>query len=152
GLHLDAAVAAGFSGERIAKNAVQIIAQMIFIDGFFHADPHPGNIRILGTPEAPVIGLLDLGLAGHLSPDLREKLTSLMIAVVRNDNDELAEALLAMGRPRGKVDRDAFRAEVARLVALHLGMPLDEIEIAAMISDLEAGAVRFEIEMPVEIV
>src|SRR5262249_31552833 len=105
GHRLDEAIAAGYSGEQIAKNSVDIIAQMIFIDGFFHADPHPGNLRILGTPEAPVIGMLDLGLVGHLPVELREKATTLMIAVVRNDIDDLCDALLDIGRPRGKVDR-----------------------------------------------
>lgn len=150
GLHLDRATAQGYSGERIAKNAVQIIAKMIFIDGLFHADPHPGNIRILGAADQPVVGLLDLGLVGRLSSDLRDKATDLMLAAVQRDVDALADALVAMGRPRGKVDRDAFRAEVARLSEIHLGKPLREIELAALIRDLVQGAMAFEIEMPVE--
>ena len=144
------APARGFSGERIAKDSVAIIAQMIFVDGFFHADPHPGNIRILGTPEQPVVGLLDLGLVGTLPEDLRDKAISLMMAAIKKDVDELAESLIAMGRPRGKVDRDAFRSHVAKLSEIHLGKPLKEIELAAMIRDLVQGAVKFEIEMPVE--
>jgi len=151
GHHIDKATRElGYSGERIAKNAVQIIAKMIFVDGIFHADPHPGNIRILGTPEEPIVGLLDLGLIGTLSPDMRDKAIDLMLGAVKKDVDELADALLAMGKPRGKVDRDAFRAEVARLSETHLGKPLKEIQLAAMIRDLVQGAVKFEIEMPVE--
>jgi ubiquinone biosynthesis protein len=152
GVHLDHALAAGHSGEKIAKHAVQVIAQMIFIDGFFHADPHPGNIRIIGTPETPVIGMLDLGLIGTLSPDMREKMITLMIAIIKKDIDDLSDALLAMGRPRNKVDRDAFRAEVARLSEIHLQKALKDIELAAIIRDLVQGAVRFDIEMPVEVV
>jgi ubiquinone biosynthesis protein len=151
GHHIDRATRElGYSGERIAKNAVQVIAQMIFVDGLFHADPHPGNIRILGEPGNEVIGLLDLGLCGTLSADLRDKAVDLMLAAVKKDIDELADALLAMGRPREKVDRDAFRAEVARLADIHLGKPLAEIQLAAMIRDLVQGAVKFHIEMPVE--
>ena len=152
GVHLDQALAAGHSGEKIAKSAVQIIAQQIFVDGFFHADPHPGNIRIVGTPESPVIGMLDLGLIGTLGPDMREKMITLMIALVKKDIDDLSDALLAMGRPRAKVDRDAFRAEVARLSEIHLQKALKDIELAAVIRDLVQGAVRFDIEMPVEVV
>jgi ubiquinone biosynthesis protein len=150
GLKIPDAIARGYPGERIAKDSVQIIAQMIFVDGLFHADPHPGNIRILGAPERPVIGLLDLGMVGVLSPEMREKAIDLMFAAVKRDVDELADALVAMGRPRGKVDRDAFRAEVARLSAVHLGKPLREIEMAALIRDLVQGAVDFHIEMPAE--
>jgi ubiquinone biosynthesis protein len=150
GLHLDEAMKRGYSGERIAKDSVGIIAQMIFVDGLFHADPHPGNLRILGTPEAPIVGMLDLGLVGALSPDMREKALNMMMAAVKKDPDELADALLAMGRPRGKVDREAFRIEVARLADVHLGKPLKEMEVAALVRDLVQGAVKFEIEMPVE--
>ena len=144
------AVAKGFSGEKIAKDSVQIIAKMIFVDGLFHADPHPGNIRILGTPEEPIVGMLDLGLVGTIGPDLRDKAIDLMMAAVKKDIDELADALLAMGRPRDKVDKEAFRAEVARLSEVHLGKPLKEVQLAALIRDLVQGAIKFEIEMPVE--
>ena len=147
-----AAVEGGASGETIAKNAVAIIAQMIFVDGLFHADPHPGNILILGPPEAPVVGMLDLGLVGRMVPSMREKAIDLMVAAVRNDTGALADALLAMGRPRGKVDKRAFHAEVARLSEVHLGKPLKEMELAALIRDLVQGAIKFEIEMPTEIV
>jgi ubiquinone biosynthesis protein len=150
GLHIDRAMAEGYPGERIAKDAVQIIAQMIFVDGFFHADPHPGNIRILGTKERPVVGLLDLGLVGVLNADMREKATDLMIAAVKRDVDELADALLAMGRPRGKIDRAAFRAKVATLSEVHLGKPLKDIQLAQLVRDLVQGALEFDIEMPVE--
>ncbi len=152
GLKIQEAIAKGFPGDRIAKGAVQVISQMVFIDGLFHADPHPGNIRILGTPEAPVLGLLDLGLVGSISAEMREKATDLMMAAIRQDIDELADALLAMGRPRGKVDREAFRAEVGRLAQLHLGKSIKDVQVAAMIRDLVQGAVKFEIEMPVEMI
>jgi len=150
GLKLSDAIAAGYPGDRIAKDAVQIIAQMIFIDGLFHADPHPGNLRILGSVESPIVGLLDFGMVGRLSPDVRDKAMDLMLAAVRRDVDDLAAALLSLGRPRGKVDMDAFRAEVERLSGVHLGKPLREIQLAAMIRDLVQGAVKFDIEMPVE--
>ncbi|MSP61448.1 MAG: AarF/ABC1/UbiB kinase family protein [Myxococcales bacterium] len=150
GLKIADATAQGYSGERIAKNSVQIIAQMIFVDGLFHADPHPGNIRVLGTPEVPVVGMLDLGMVGVLSSEMRDRAIDLMMAAIKKDVDELADALIAMGRPRDKVDRDAFRAEVARLSEVHLGKPIKEIQLAAMIRDLVQGAVKFEIEMPAE--
>jgi len=144
------AVAAGASGERIAKTALHAIAQMIFEDGFFHADPHPGNVLILGPPAEPVIGLLDLGLVGRLSPEMRDRAVDLMVAAVRKEPDALADALLAMGRPRGKVDREAFRAEVAQLAEKYLDKPLKDVELSALIRDLVQGAVKYDIEMPTE--
>jgi ubiquinone biosynthesis protein len=150
GKKIYAAVTDGASGAAIADHALAIIAQMIFEDGFFHADPHPGNVLIMGPNEEPVIGMLDLGLVGRLTPEMRDKLIDLMVAAVRAEPAGLADALLSVGRPRGKVDLDAFRAEVARLSERYLGRPIKEIEVAAMIRDLVDGAVRFDIEMPTE--
>jgi ubiquinone biosynthesis protein len=96
--------------------------------------------------------MLDLGLIGTLSQDMRDKMITLMVAIIKKDIDDLSDALLAMGRPRAKVDRDAFRAEVARLSEIHLQKSLKDIELAAIIRDLVQGAVRFDIEMPVEVV
>ncbi|HUH02003.1 MAG TPA: AarF/UbiB family protein, partial [Kofleriaceae bacterium] len=139
------------AGETIAKHALHVIARMIFEHGFFHADPHPGNIIILGPAEAPVIGLIDLGLVGRLSPELRDKAIDLMIAAITGDPSSLADALLAMGRARGRVDMVAFRAEVGVLSEKYLGRPLAEVELSALIRDLVQGAVKYEIDMPVEL-
>jgi ubiquinone biosynthesis protein len=144
------AVASGFSAERIAKGALAVIAQMIFEDGLFHADPHPGNILILGPPDDPILGILDLGLVGRLTPELRDKAIDLMVAAVRGETEALADALLAIGRPRGKVDLPAFRVEVARLAERYLGKSLANMELAALLRDLIQGAMKFEIELPPE--
>src|SRR5262249_4037410 len=144
------AVAEGVSGETIAKNALHVIAQMIFEDGFFHADPHPGNVLIVGTREQPVLGLLDLGLVGRLSADRRDQASDLWVAAGGGENEALADAPLAMGRPRGKVNQAAFRAEVARLSERYLGKSIKEVEVSGMIRDLVQGAVKYDIEMPTE--
>jgi len=138
----------GFIGERIAKTSVGIIIKMVFEDGFFHADPHPGNILILGEPEKPVIGLIDLGMVGRLSPEMRDKTVDLMVAAVRQDYMAVADALYAIGTPTKKVDMRAYRAEVAELSEKYLGRPLKEIDLSAMISDLVRGATKYGLEIP----
>ncbi len=137
-------------GKRVAVNALHIVAKMIYEHGFFHADPHPGNIIMLGSPDDPVVGLIDLGLVGRISPEMRDKTIHLMIAAVTGDSEGLADALLAMGKPRGRVDMSAFRAEVAMLSEKYLDKPLSEIEMSALIRDLVQGAIKYEIDMPVE--
>lgn len=138
----------GFSGEKIAKSAVFVVIKMIFEDGFFHADPHPGNILISGTPEEPVFGLIDLGMVGRLSPEMRDRCVDLMVGAGRNDHVAIADALYAMATPTVRVDMRAYRAEVAMLSEKYLNKPLKEIALSAMIADLVNGAKKFGLEIP----
>lgn len=148
GKKIQAAVAAGASGELIAKRSVAIIVQQIFEDGFFHADPHPGNVLILGENDDPTIAMIDLGLVGRLTPRLRDRVIDLMVAAIREDFQGMADALYAIGRPVRKVDRRAFEAEVAVLAEKYLGKKLEEIELSGLIRDLAYGARTYGIEIP----
>lgn len=139
------------TGPRIARLALRVVAKMVFEDGFFHADPHPGNIIMLGTADEPVIGLIDLGLVGRLSEELRDKAISLVLAAATGDTPGLADGLLAMGRQRARVDLPAFRADVSRISETYLGRPLAEIEVSGLIRDLVQGAIKHEIEIPSEL-
>ena len=142
------AIDEGFSGEVICKNTLAFIIKAVFEDGFFHADPHPGNFIILGAPIAPVIGVIDLGLVGRLTPQMRQKTIDLMICAVQEDAQGIADALYAIGTPTQKVDRRAFEAEVAALSDRYLGKQLQEIEISRLIQDLVQGATKFGLEIP----
>ena len=152
GMKIDKAVAAGAPGSVLAKNAVGVVIKMIFEDGFFHADPHPGNIIILAKPDlaSPVIGLIDLGMVGRLSPELRDRTVDLMVAAVRKDAYGVADALYTIGRPTKKVDMRDYRAEVALLAEKYLGRPLKEIDLSAMLRDLAGGAMKYGIEIPTD--
>jgi ubiquinone biosynthesis protein len=148
GKKLDKAVQDGASGPRIAKIATAIIIKQIFEDGFFHADPHPGNIIIMGSNEDPVIGLIDVGMVGRLSPELRDLTIDLMIAAVRKDTYAVADALYSIGRPSKKVDMREYRSEVALVADKYLGRQLKEIDLSSMIRDLAQGAMKYGIEIP----
>lgn len=152
GLKVDKAVAAGADGKVLAKNAVGVVIKMIFEDGFFHADPHPGNIIIMGNPDwaTPVIGLIDLGMVGRLSPELRDRTVDLMLAAVRKDGYAVADALYQIGRPTRKVEMREYRPEVALLAEKYLGRPLKEIDLSSMLRDLVQGAMKYGIEIPTD--
>ncbi|HEY6881859.1 MAG TPA: AarF/UbiB family protein [Polyangiales bacterium] len=147
-----AAVEAGADGEKIAKNAVAVMIKQVFEDGFFHADPHPGNIIIQGTDAHPVIAMIDLGLVGRLTPHLRDKTVDLMVAAAAEDTRALADALYAIGTPTKKIDRRELEAEVARLSDKYLGKKLGDIELSALLRDLVHGAQQFGLEPPADFV
>lgn len=152
GLKIDKALEAGVDGKRVAKNAVGVVVKMIFEDGFFHADPHPGNIILMGGLDGapPTLGLIDLGMVGRLSPELRERSIDLMVAAVRKDAYAVADALFAIGRPTKKIDMREYRAEVALLAEKYIGKPLKEIDLSAMIRDLVQGAMKYGLEVPTD--
>lgn len=148
GCKINEAVERGVSGEAIAKTCVDIMVQQIFEDGFFHADPHPGNMFILGDADRPVIAMFDLGLVGHLGPKLRDRTIDMMVAAVREDYRGIADALWAIGRPTKKVDREAYENEVTVLAQKYLGKSLGDIEFSALLRDLIDGSRRYGIEIP----
>ncbi len=147
GQKVSEAVQSGASGELIAREAIRIIVKMIFEHGFFHADPHPGNILILGEREKPVIGLIDLGLVGRLSPELRDRLVDLMIAVSREDNRAIVDVIYAIGTPCKKINRRALESEVARLSDKYLNKKIGDIEFSGLIRDLASSCLQYGLEL-----
>ncbi len=105
--------------------------QQILAEGFFHADPHPGNILLMAEDR---LALIDLGMVGRLSATSRDSLVKLLLAVSDGNGDGAADALANLGRQRDEFDREAFRASVGDLVQRSVEMG----------SDLEAGAVVLE--------
>jgi ubiquinone biosynthesis protein len=144
------AVASGHSGKKLARLAMDILVKQIFEDGFFHADPHPGNVMVLGTVDDPVIAMFDLGMVGRLSPRLRDLAVDLMVAAVRRDCDSIADVLYAIGTPTKKIDMNAYRAEVAMLAERYIGKQLKDIDLPALTRDLAQGALKYGVEIPTD--
>ncbi len=148
GQKIDEAVRNGHSGPVLARRAVEIIVKQIFEDGFFHADPHPGNVLILGPPQNAVYALIDLGMVGRLSPRMRDLTIDMMVAAFRSDYDAIADALYAIASPTEKIDLRAFRSEVALLADRYLGKRLKELELSSLVRDLVGAANRYGLEVP----
>ena len=146
------AIESGHSGEKIARLALTAIVQQIYDDGFFHADPHPGNVLVSGSVEQPELTFLDLGMVGRLSPRMRDLTIDVITAALRRDYEGIAEALYAIGTPTKKVNMDAYRAEVALLSERYLGRPLADIEMSVLIRDLVRTASKYSIEIPTDFV
>ncbi|MEZ4220750.1 MAG: AarF/ABC1/UbiB kinase family protein [Polyangiaceae bacterium] len=142
------AIRAGHVGKKLTRIALDVIVKQIFEDGFFHADPHPGNVLVLGPPENPVLAMIDLGMVGRLSPRMRDLTVDVMVSAVRRDYEGIADAMYSIGTPTKKIDMDAYRAEVAMLSEKYLGKQLRDIEMSAMIRDLVRGATKYGLEIP----
>ena len=127
--------AAGIDRVALATRSSEIILKMIFEDGFFHADPHPGNFFI--EPNGR-IGLIDFGMTGTVDDHTRGQLIDVLLALTGNDTSRLADAFLALGVARGHVDRVAFEHDLARLVTPYYSRTLGEISIGALLEEMLA--------------
>ncbi len=152
GRKLDDAITAGASPQRIAKIALNAMVKQVFEDGFFHADPHPGNVIVLGEGDNCVLGLIDLGMVGRLSPRLRDLTIDLMVAASRSDYEAIADALYAIGTPSRRVELTTFHADVAHLSERYLGRALKDIEASVFIRDLLQLSAKYGLEIPTDFV
>lgn len=91
---VDSLVAAGVDLSALAQNLLTAYCQMIFVDGVYHADPHPGNILVQKDGK---IVLLDFGAVGHLSDEMRSGLSTLMESIIKGDEEKLLRSLKRMG-------------------------------------------------------
>ena len=139
---------AGLDRHDLAQRAAQIVAKMVFEDGFFHADPHPGNFFI--EPDGRV-GIVDFGMVGTLDDALREQLSRLLIGFVRQDPDRLADALLALDSSAEPVERARLREDLAALLARYAGRSIGEISLRTALGDVLVIVRRHGLRLPREL-
>ena len=140
--------AAGVDRRALAERATRAFAQMVFDDGFFHADPHPGNFFI----EADgTIGLIDFGMVGEIDERLRERLGALLVGLSRQDPDRLAAAVLRLTVARRPVDRPALRADLERLIGRYAGRAIGELPLGALIGEVLGILRGHRLQLPREL-
>lgn len=131
--------------ERIAGALVDCFMRQYFETGFFHADPHPGNIFVL--PDGGV-GLLDFGQVGHLSDDLRHILASILIALREGGVDVMVDLYSEVGEFAPDSDIQGFRSDLAGLLDRNYGVPADRVDFAALMQDALSAARRNGLYLP----
>lgn len=120
----------GVDTREVSRRGVDMALEMIFRDGFYHADLHPGNILIL---TGGVVGVLDCGMAGRIDEQTREDFESLLLAAAEQDSDQLADAVLRLGSTPRDLDRDALRAEIEDFAAEFVGQSLTDFDLSGTI-------------------
>ena len=142
---LDALDAAAIARPALAERAARIVLTMIFEDGFFHADPHPGNFFV--EPDGR-IGLIDFGMVGTVDERTQDQLVQLLVAVTSQDADRLVDAFMELGVARQRVDRGLLRQDLEHLVSRYYGRPLGEIALGALLGDSLDVVRRHHLQLP----
>ena len=123
--------AAGIDRKALAVTAADAEMKMVFDDGFFHADPHPGNIFV---EPGGLIGLIDFGMVGEIDDKFRTQLSALFVAVIRKDPDRMASALVRMCARTRRVDRLKLRLDLQQLIRLYEGRTLGNAPVGRIIN------------------
>lgn len=117
----------------LADYATKVVVKMVCEDGFFHADPHPGNFFI--EPN-DTIGLIDFGMVGVLDEHTQDLLAELLIAINQQDANRLVDVFLDLGVTRKRIDRASFRRDIERLLSTYWRLPLGELKVTALLNDV----------------
>ena len=135
-------------GVPLADQLFRAYLKQILVDGFFHADPHPGNIVLADDGR---LAILDLGMIGRVGPDLQQNLLSLLLAVSDGRSDDAATIAIKIGHKRDKFMETDFRQKITRLILNRRDSTMSELNLGRMIFEIARIAGVDGLRLPPEI-
>jgi ubiquinone biosynthesis protein len=131
--------------DRLGRELVRAYLHQIIVDGFFHADPHPGNVFVTGDEK---VALFDLGMIGRLSERTQERLLALLMAASEGRGDDATDVLIELGEKREGFDESAMRKDVVELVTKCHNLSLADLQIGRMLLDMNHRASAHGLKAP----
>ncbi len=141
----DRLAAAGMDLNEVARRGATLYLKMIFSHGFFHADPHPGNLVLL---EGNVIGLMDYGMVGRIDERLLEDIEELFLAVTSLDAEHLTSVITRVGAVPVEFDRSSLSVDLADYIAHYGSQSLESLDLSASLNELLDLIHRYRIGLP----
>jgi ubiquinone biosynthesis protein len=124
---------AGYDREDLARRGADLFLQMVFRDGFYHADPHPGNLMVLNDA---VIGLVDCGMVGRVDEDLADRVQDFLMAAIDKDARRLAEVVEELGEAPPDIDRDLLRTDLLEYVDDYGSAQIEDFDLTGALNDM----------------
>lgn len=138
--------ATGVNRNLLAREATDAICKMVFEDGFFHADPHPGNLFV--EPDGR-IAIIDFGMVGNLSEEFRDNLITLLLGVVQDNPRRATNGLLGLTDARKKdVSKRNLERDVAIMMRRYINKPLEDIRVGELMGDLVTVLRSHRLQLP----
>jgi ubiquinone biosynthesis protein len=137
--------AAGVDRTSVAHTFADAYLSMVFVCGFFHADPHPGNVFVESTER---IAFVDYGMVGSVTPVAREGLSAIMFALVAADAGRMADGFLRLGIACDDVDRNALERDLAGFVTEHSKMSLEQLQIGPLLTRVMSVVRAHRLRLP----
>jgi len=137
----------GLDRPALARKLAQAIFKQILIDGFFHGDPHPGNLAALSGGE---IAFMDFGMVGLLTEETKSKVVKLLTALVSKSSEAITKAVLDLGVVPKNVDKRLLRLDINLLQRKYYEVPLSQISLAESLNDIVSVALKYHIRLSTE--
>lgn len=137
----------GVDPAEVARAGANLYLKMIFNHGFYHADPHPGNIVITDDGQ---IGLLDFGMVGRISEQLREDIESMLVAIVNQDVPLLTSLIKRVGNCPLDLNESALSNDIADFVGQYSTQVVSHFDMSGALTDFVSVVRRYEIALPSE--
>jgi ubiquinone biosynthesis protein len=141
--------ASGIDTDEVARRGAAICLKMIFDNGFYHADPHPGNLMVM---DGCTIGLLDFGMVGRIDERLHEDVSELLVALSNLDAEHTTAMILRLGRTPSDLDRSALSLDVADFLSYYASQSLDKLDLSGALNEMMEQIRRYRIVLPARIV
>jgi ubiquinone biosynthesis protein len=135
----------GRDRRELARRLVECFMKQVFEDGFYHADPHAGNVHV--SPEGDIL-LLDCGAVGYLTSDHLNSLAAILIAFNDGDYERVATEVLRLGGSDELLDVKRFKNDAAAVVGRYYAMPLRYLRIGTMLEEISVLANRNGVRLP----
>ncbi len=135
----------GFDLQEFARRGADMYLKMIFRDGFYHADPHPGNLMML---SGGVVGVIDCGMVGRIDEHLREDIENVLLAIMEQDAQEVTDIVTRVGAVPPNLDQDALRGELSAFVAEYSQVSIRELNVTEALTRATDIVRRYHILLP----
>jgi ubiquinone biosynthesis protein len=137
-----------FDGAALAEDLFRAYLQQILVDGFFHADPHPGNVFLTDDYR---IALIDLGMVGKIMPGLQEQLLQLLLAIAEGRGDDAADIAIKIGDRKEDFAEKEFKHAIAEIVAKQQGATVEQMQVGRLVLEVTQVAGESGVRVPAEL-
>ena len=136
-----------FDGDALAEELFRAYLQQILVDGFFHADPHPGNVFLTDDYH---VALIDLGMVGRIMPMLQEQLLQLLLAIAEGRADDAAGVAIKIGEKKEGFDETDFSRRIAEVVSKQQGATVNQMQVGRLVLEVTQAAAMLRLESPIQ--
>lgn len=137
----------GHLTHNIVEELTRAYLRQIMVEGFYHGDPHPGNI---GVTDEGKLYFLDFGIAGHLNEEQQQHITLLLQAILEQETEQVLNMIIRLGAISPQADRQELRIELERLQEIYFDLPLKELNLGRIMYELLEISFKLHLKLPRE--